>query len=171
MMRSPDLILALVVALDVRNNPLFWPGMLLDLDTPPAIPNDLVAHYNGVAVKVIRYTRCNGYAAVVFAALGCPIPVGMTANQLFAWFGEVGGAKQGWRECSLLEAIGRANSGYPVAIVATDRPHGHVAVGVPNAQDVTRLYCSAAGASNTPRMSVADQFGKLAGAAKYFTHD
>lgn len=170
MARTPEAVIALVIAFDVRNNPLFWPGTLLDT-VEASLLQENVAIVNGKRFKLIKYTRCNGYAGVFFGAMGCPIPVGMTANQLFVWFFDQNGKASGWRECSLLEAIGRANGGYPVAIVAEDQPHGHIGVGVPNKDDLTQLYCTAAGASNTQKQSVALQFGKLAGRAKYATHD
>lgn len=171
MPRSAEFLVALVAGLDVRNNPLFWPGKLLDDSAEAAVNgSNEIAVFNGLACKVIRYTRCNGYAGVVFAALGCPVPVGMTANQLFVWFPDAGGgARAGWREVTLTEAIARANGGFPLAIVAHDMPHGHIACGVPG--DGVQLYCSAAGSYNTSKQSVAAQFGRLAAGARCFTHD
>lgn len=166
MIRDPQALTALITSLDVRNNPLFLPGKLV---VPPEYtPGQPLGLYNGNTIGVLPYTRCNGFAGVVFAALGSPIPW-KQANELLTWFAG-DGKTSGWIEMVLGDAPARANAGLPVAIVATDVPHGHIAVGVPCPADPLGLYCAAAGSFNTACARVADQFGKLYGRARYFWH-
>lgn len=166
--RDPQATTALITSLDVRNNALFLPGRLV---VPPELtPGQPLALYNGEKVGVLPYTRCNGLAGVVFAAMGCPIPW-KTANELLLWFpNDAGGKAAGWVEMVLADAPARVNAGLPVAIIASDNPHGHIGVGAPNFTDPMGLYCAAAGTFNTACQRVADQFGKLYARARYFWH-
>lgn len=168
MTRDPQALTALITSLDVRNNPLFLPGKLV---VPPDLtPNQPLGLYNGSTIGVLPYTRCNGFAGVVFAAMGCPIPW-KPANDLLVWYADpAGGKPSGWIEMVLGDAPARANAGLPVAIVAPDKPHGHIGVGVPNPNDPFTLYCAAAGSVSTSCERVADQFGKIYSRARYFWH-
>lgn len=169
MNRTPDAVSALVAGIDVRNNAAFFRGTLLvDAAIAPNAPDAIVA---GRKLKALAYTRCNGFACVVCAGLGCPIPASMTANQLFEWFPGEGGRASMWREVPRLEAIARVKGGFPVVIVAKEVGHGHVAIGVLKASDPDRLYCAAAGAVNSPCMLVEEQFGELIASVRIYTHD
>lgn len=170
MTRSPETLLAAVNALDVANNPLFRKGKLLGepIEAPPGAP---LALWNGQQYGVIPYTRCNGYAGVLFAMLGCNVPW-LTANGFADWFPGDSAKALGWRSVDYAEAVDRANAGYPVVVVSVEQPHGHIAVGMPSpGNDPVALYVSAAGATNSARMRFVDQFGQLAPRSRFYTHD
>lgn len=140
--RTPDALLGLAYALDVEHLPCMQPCQLMDRGT------------------LINVTRCSDYAKVFMAALGCPLPVGMTANELFDWLGSTAAALQGWQACEVETAVQRSNLGYPVVAVAQEEGHGHIAVGIPGpAEDLGHLYVSAAGGQNRVRCKVEQTFG------------
>lgn len=169
MMRAASVLMSLVNVLDVLTNPLFQRGLLLGdpSEAPPPM-----ALWNGQQYGVIAYTRCNGYVGVLLALLGCPVPW-MTANKYAEWFATVDAKNLGWRAIDYVEAVNRANAGYPVVAVAAEfSGHGHIAVGVPSrSNDPTTLYVTAAGAVNAAQARFVDQFAHLAPRACFYTHD
>ncbi len=143
--RTPDSALGLAVALDVEHLPCMQACTIVDRGNQ------------------ISITRCSDYAKVWFAAMGCPLPVGFTANELFDWLAGAQAAVQGWVQCDLETATKRANLGYPTVAVLKEAGHGHIAPCIPSpSTDTSTLYVSAAGARNYNRCTLLTSFGHTA---------
>ena len=117
-------------------------------------------------------TWCNVFLSDVTSALACEIPRvwhgrEMTANHMSQWL-FVSGPSFGWTEVAPVEAIDRANYGFPtVAVWPNPTGHGHVAVVVPGGDK--EIVIAQAGIHNFRRGPRVRGFG--ARAFSCFTHD
>lgn len=191
--RSPDTVLALISGLDVVNNAAFLPGIL----AVAAGDEHPDCFFEGQPVKLMHYTRCNGYATACTAALGCPVPP-MKANQQHDWLMSNEGQLAGWMHVDSETARQRAQGGYPTMAVWKNvhwrcsrclkpaagagtcancggttvlvEDHGHIALVVPaDPTGPTGIYVSAAGQQNFVRCLLARSFGDIK--PDYFTHN
>lgn len=116
-------------------------------------------------------TFCNVYACAFLAIRGHVIPLAMTANELFDWFGSPRAVALGWRRGNYDEALRIANGGGSAVCVRKDDPNGHIGVCVESLPNTPgRLCVSAAGGENFVRAPIERSFGALRPTDAFFVN-
>jgi hypothetical protein len=91
------------------------------------------------------------------------------APRMFDWLRDYG-AGYGWNETSSINAIERANTGYPTVAVWKSAGDGHIAMVVPQKNEDTGVMIAQAGAANYNHASLNKGFGSNK-TPLYYTHD